>query len=125
MKEKINNYLLDKTWKKIVIIFLIVFLVIFVGGMASINYLSGIVNDNHIHSEIINVTDKMDNSSPLGDYFFVKTIDNKTYTIDGKNGRDMFNTININNKYKVVVADPKSQDINQFPHILQVYNVTN
>ena len=125
MKEKINNYLLDKTWKKIVIIFLIVFLVIFVGGMASINYLSGIVNDNHIHSEIINVTDKMDNSSPLGDYFLVRTIDNKTYIIDSKNGRDMFNTININNQYKVVVADPKSQDINQFPHILQVYNVTN
>lgn len=125
MREKINNYLLDKTWKKIIIIFLIVFLIIFVSGVASINYLSGIVNDNHIHTEIINVTDKMDNSSPFGDYFFIKTIDNKTYVIDNKNGRDMFNIIGIGNQYKIVVTDPDVQDINQFPHILQVYNVTN
>ena len=43
MKEMIINKLFDKTWKKIIFIFLIVFLVIFIGGLTSINYLNDVV----------------------------------------------------------------------------------
>lgn len=125
MREKINNYLLDKTWKKILIIFLIVFFLIFIGGLASITYLSNVVSDNHIHSEVINVTNKTDNSTSINDYFIVKTADNKTYIIDEKNSRKMFNVITVGKEYKVVVTDPSAEDINEFSHILQVYNVTN
>lgn len=125
MREKINNYLLDKMWKKSLIVFLIVFFLIFIGGIASITYLSNVVNDNHIHSEVINITNKTDNSTSVNDYFIVKTADNKTYIIDEKDSRKMFNVMTVGKKYKVVVADPSSEDINEFSHILQVYNVTN
>ena len=125
MREKINNYLLDKTWKKNLIVFLIVFFLIFIGGIASITYLSNVVNDNHIHSEGINITNKTDNSTSVNDYFIVKTADNKTYIIDEKDSRKMFNVITVGKEYKVVVADPSAEDINEFSHILQVYNVTN
>ena len=53
--------------------FLIVFFLIFIGGIASITYLSNVVNDNHIHSEVINITNKTDNSTSVNDYFIVKT----------------------------------------------------
>ena len=127
MKKRIKNKIFDKTWKKILIIFVIVFLFIFVGGVLSINYLSDAVTNSHIHSDTVVVVDKIYGDSQFSDYYLIVGNNNKTYSIvnhkDGY-GKDMFNRINVGNKYKFVVKEPELLDINQFTHILQVYNVT-
>ena len=36
----------------------------------------------------------------------------------------MFEKIEVGSKYKFIVKEPEVTDINQFSHILQIYNVT-
>ena len=127
MKERIKNKLINKTWKKCLLIFLIVFIVFFVGSLTSINYLNDIVTHHHIHSDTITVTDKMYGDNPLSDDLIIVGANNKTYSIanhDDGYGRNMFNSMDINQTYKVTVKEPELTEINQFTHILQVYNVT-
>ena len=127
MKEKIRNILFDKTWKKILIIFLIVFIVIFAGGLASINYLNDVVSNTHVYSDTVTVTDKIYGDNPMSDYYIVVGKNNKTYSIINHNdgyGEEMFNALQINKTYRFTVKEPEATDINKFTHILQVYNAS-
>lgn len=123
MKEKLFN----KTWKKCVWAFLIFFILIGVGGTLSINYLHDVVTNNHVHSDVIIVKDKIYGDNPYTDYYIVIGSNNKTYSIvdhDDDYGQKMFDMLEIGKKYKVIIREPELTDINQFTHILQVYNDT-
>lgn len=126
MKEMIINKLFDKTWKKIIFIFLIVFSVIFIGGVTSINYLNDVVTNEHIHTDVVLVKDKLYGDNPYSDYYVIIGGNNKTYGIphhDGY-GQDMFKSLNIGQTYEFIVKEPSLTDINRQTHILQVHNVT-
>lgn len=124
--KKIKKTLFDKTWKKCIFIFLIIFILIFIGGFFSINYLNDAVNNAHIHSEFVVVSEKMYGDSSLSDYYIIIG-NNKTYSIvnhDDGYAEKMFNDINVGQRYKFIVKEPEITDINHFSHILQVYNTT-
>lgn len=127
MKEKMYNMFFGSTRRKILMIFLIVFLVIFIGGLLSINYVNDVITNHHIHPDTITVTNKIHGDSVLGEHYFVIDEKNKSYTIinhgDGY-GKAMFDSIDINKTYRVTVKEPELTDINQHTHILQVYNDT-
>lgn len=124
IRMDIKKKLFDKTWKKCIFIFLIVFLLIVVGGSLSINYLHDVVTNSHVHTESITVIDKLYGDNPYSDYYLIIGDNNKTYSIvnhDDGYGREMFNNIKVGQTYKIVVKEPELIDINQFPHIMQVY----
>lgn len=125
--KKIMNKLYDKLWKKCVIIFLVIFLIVAVGGVLSVNYLNDAVNNQHIHSERIVVQNKLYGDSAYSDYYIVIGDNNRTYSIvdhgDGY-GKKMFDSIVVNNSYEIIVKEPELIDVNQFPHIIQVHNDT-
>ena len=124
MKKKINDFLLKKKWAKTFIIFLIVFFVVLIGGFLAINYLNDAIIDNHIHTDIITVTDKMYDNDLYNDDYVIIGDNNKTYLIQNKTGygEKLFNKIDIGMRYKIVVQEPLNTD--QLPFILQVHNVT-
>lgn len=127
MKEKIKNKLFDTTQKKIFIIFLIVFLFIFIGGILSINYINDSITHNHVHTDTVVVTNKMHEDNAFSDCYLIEGDNNKTYSIlnhKDNYGQEMFNKIIVGKKYKFIVKDPELTDTNQFIHIMQVYNVT-
>ena len=121
MKEEIKNKLFDTTWKKSIWIFIIVFSLIVIGGIFSIDYIADTIADKHIHSENIVVADKFYGDTTLGDCYLIVDNNNKTYTIinheDGY-GQKMFDSIQVNKKYHVVTREPEITDLNQFTHIL-------
>lgn len=123
----LKDKLLDKTWKKCIIIFVVIFLCVLIGGFFSINYLHDVVTNNHVHTDSVLIVDKMYGDNKYSDYYLVIGGNNKTYSIvnhgDGY-GEEMFDKIQVGHKYKLVVKEPESIDINQFTHILQVYNDT-
>ena len=128
MKTKIKNKLFDKTWKKCIWAFAIVFLIIGVGGALSINYLHDVVANNHVHSDMIVVQDKMYGDNPYTDYYIIVGTNNKTYSIIDHNdnyGKEMFDMLEVGHRYKIIVKEPELMDINKYTHILQVYNDTN
>ena len=119
----LKDELFDTTWKKCLIIFIIVFIIIAIGGILSINYLHDVVTNNHIHSDKITVMDKTNDN---GVYYIFGT-NNKTYMIkahDDKHNKKIFDNMDINIEYKVVVQEPELIDTDELPHILQVYNGT-
>lgn len=125
MKEKIKNKLFNKTWKKLIFIFLIVFLCVFIGGLTSVNYLNDVVTNNHVHTQTIYVKDKLYGDNPFSDYFIVVDGNNHTYSIvnhDDGYGKKMFDSLEIGKTYRATVKEPELTDVNQFTHILQVYN---
>lgn len=132
MKRKIKkimmNKIFDKTWKKSLIIFLVIFSIIFVGGLTSINYLNDIVANNNIHPEIVTVYDKAYGDKSLSDYYIIVGTNNKTYSIvnhDDGYGVKLFTSIEVGKTYEFIVREPELTDINQNTHILQVHDVTN
>lgn len=126
MKKEILKKLVDKSWKKVLIVFFIVFVIVFGVGVISINYLNDAVNNQHIHTEVVNVTDKLYGSNPYSDYYIIIGNDSKTYGIANHDGygQKMFNSIKIGQVYEFVVKEPEMTDINQQVHIMQVHNVT-
>lgn len=126
IKNKLSK-LYDKTWKKSLIIFLVIFSLIFVGGLASINYLNDVVTNNHIHPEQVTVLDKIYGDNSFSDYYIIVGTNNRTYSIvnhDDGYGEEMFNAIKVGQTYKFIVKEPEITDVNKNIHILQVYNVT-
>ena len=124
---KLKDKLLDKTWKKCIIIFIIIFSIVLIGGFLSINYLHDVVSNSHIHTETIIIQDKLYGDSSYSDYYIIIGDNNKTYTIHNNNdgyGTDMFNNIVVGESYKIVVKEPDVTDLDQHTHILQVYNDT-
>ena len=127
IEKRIKDILFDTTWKKCVWIFLVVFLIVGIGGTLSINYLHDVVTNNNVHSERIIVADKVYGDNPLSDHYIVISKQNKTYSIVDHGddyGKEMFDTLEVGNEYKIIVKEPELTDINQFSHILQVYNGT-
>lgn len=128
IKKIIQDNLFDKKWKKYVIIFTIVFLVFMGIGTYSINYLHDSIMDNHIHVEEIIVQDKIYDNNTYDTYYLIIDNNNKTYTIDNNNdyNSDMFNYVQIGEKYKVVIQEPDMMGFggNNLPHIIQVHNDT-
>lgn len=124
--KNLKEIFFNKAWKKCFFIFIIIFLFVLVGGVLSINYLSDAVTNSHIHTETVTVSDKMYGDNSISDYYIV-IADNKTYSISNHNdgyGEKMFEKIEVGSKYKFIVKEPEVTDINQFSHILQIYNVT-
>ena len=124
--KNLKEVLFNKTWKKCLLIFIIIFSFVLVGGVLSINYLNDAVTNNHIHTETVIVSDKMYGDNSMSDYYIV-IAGNKTYSIPNHNdgyGEKMFEKIEVGSKYKFVVKEPEVTNINQFSHILQVYNIT-
>ena len=113
MKKK---NILDKTWKKCLLIFIIVFFITLLLAGGVVDYFDDIVEDNHIHPDVIIIKDKIDNGT-----YTVIDINNKTYNI-GNNDSKVFDRIEINKKYKVVVEEPMQKSQNAY--ILQVHNET-
>ena len=121
MNQKIKNMFFDTMWKRIIITFVLIFLVVLIGGLLSINVLHDAITDNHIHSEVVNITDK----SIDGNNYII-TANNETYYMnnDGQYHTKVYNNIQLGRTYKIVIKEPELTDINQNPHIMQVYNVT-
>lgn len=122
---KTMSKLFDKTWKKCVWIFLIVSLIVGIGGAFSLNYLNDAVTNSHVHSDIITVQNKLYGDNPYSDHYIIVGTNNKTYSIvdHGDNyGKDMFDVFKVGQRYKVIVKEPDLTDVNQFTHILQVYD---
>ena len=113
MKKK---NLLDKTWKKCLLIFIIVFIItcVFAGGM--VDYFDNVIEDNHIHPDVIVVKDKISNGT-----YTVIDINSKVYNISNNDSK-VFNRIEIGKKYKVIVEEPLEKTHNA--RILQVHNET-
>lgn len=123
----IKKKLFNKTWKKILIVFIIIFFIVLIGGLISINYLTDVVNDNHIHAEYINVSNKIYNDNAYSDYYIIIDSNNNTYSIinhgDGY-GQKLFDKIEVNHMYKVILKDPDVIDTSHYVHILEVSNAT-
>lgn len=117
----------DKTWKKCIFVFVIIFVIVLAGGVLSINYLHDAVTNSNIHPMTVVVTDKYYGDGANSDYYLVTTDDNQTLSIidhgDG-HGKEMWQSIVVGGKYKFIVKEPELTDINQFTHIIQVYNAT-
>lgn len=117
----------NKTWKKCIITFIIIFVVIVVTGVASINYLSDTIADNNIDVVTTKVADKINGDNLYNNYFLIITEDNQTFSIEDKNdgnGKKMFDSIQLNKTYEFTVRHPDITDSNQFTHVLRVQNDT-
>lgn len=127
MMKKIKNKLFDKTWKRALFTFIVIFLFVFMTGVTSINYLNDVVNNSHIYPEIVTVSDKMYSDKMITDRYVIVGTNNKTYSIANYNdnyGNKMFEKMDIGGTYEFIVREPSLTDLNQNTHILQVHNVT-
>ena len=121
--EKMTN----KTWKKCLLIFIVVFVVIIISSGMAINYLNDVVNNKNIHEESVIVKDKIYGDSSYTDYYIIIGTNNKTYSIVNHNddyGEKMFESIEIGKRYKMIVKEPELTNIHKATHILEVYNGT-
>lgn len=118
--------LYDKTWKKCLIIFVIVFVAVLCVGFISVDFLENILTDSNIHTASIVVADKFISNNTYDDYIVIDT-KNKTYVInnnDNNYDKRMYDAIKIGNKYEITIRDPAPNDINQIIYILQVHNAS-
>ena len=113
MKRK----LWDKTWKKCLWIFIIIFAVTFVGLVATVDYFGTVVDNNNIHQDIVVVKSKMNNDS----YYTITDNNNREYIIDNDDGQ-IFDSIEVGNRYRIIVRETMNKD--QDVYILQVHNDT-
>lgn len=121
--EKMTN----KTWKKCLLIFIVVFVIIITSSGIAINYLNDVVNNKNIHEESVVVKDKIYGDSSYIDYYIIIGTNNKTYSIvnhDDDYGEKMFESIEIGKRYKMIVKGPEVTNIHKPTHILEVYNGT-
>lgn len=126
MKNRIINMLFDKAWKRVLIIFFVVFLIILGVGISSVNYLNDVANDENVRAETVVVADKLYGDNPNSDYYIILGKNNKTYGITNHDGygQKMFEKIEVGKKYEFIVKYPGPTDINQQIHILRAENVT-
>lgn len=123
---KIKNKLFDKTWKKCVIIFLIVFVIVGVGGMLIINSFNDTLNEKNIHTDVVVVKDKMHSDNQYN-YFLIIGKNNKTYLIANKDDKysvKMFEQIDIGGKYRFTVKEKQIDSGAPQSHIIKVQNAT-
>ena len=116
----------NKLWKRILIVFIVIFLLFLSAGIMSVNYIDSVTNSKNIHTDIVVVNDKLYGNSSDSDYYVILGTNNKTYGImknDGY-GQKMFDIIQIGKKYEFIVQEPSPSDSNQQTHILRVDNAT-
>lgn len=117
---------MNKTWKKCIFIFFIIFIIVLAGGTLSINYLHDTIINNNVYQVTAVVSDKYYDTN-VNDYYLVKTNDNQTFSIvdngDGR-GEQMWQDIIVGKKYKLIVKKPELIDVDNFSHIIQVHNAT-
>lgn len=117
--------LYNKTWKKCVIVFLIIFLIVAVGGFISINYLNEMMMDNHVHSDTIIVKDKFIGKDMYDDCFIITDMNNQTYLISNNNkdyDKRLFDNITIGQKYRVTVKESMNNNNDINTYIIQVHD---
>lgn len=110
-----------------IIVLLIVFVIVAVGGAFMIDGIFHAVDDNGIYSQKVIVIDKYYGQSNYEDYYLVKVNDNVTYSIlTGSDDLDkkIFDSIDIGKHYEFILHNPYPSDKNQHTHILQVHNDT-
>lgn len=116
--KKILKQLTNETWKKCLLIFIIIFILTFVFAGGMVDYLYHTIDDKNIHQDMIIIKDKANNNT---DYYTVVDSNDKVYSIANEDSK-MFEDIQIGNKYKVIVKEPIND--NQTVYILQVHNET-
>lgn len=125
-KMKIND-LYNTVQKKCIIIFVIIFMIIMVGGFLSVNYLDGLLTSNNIHTDTIVIKDKFIGNDTRDDCYIVTDINGKTYVIDNNNlayDKKIFNSLTIGTQYKVTIKTPNPNDSDKNVYIMQVHNDT-
>lgn len=98
----------DKTWKKCIFVFIIIFMIVLVGGVLSINYLHDTVADNNIHPATVVVTDKYYNDTDNTYRYSAVTNNNRTlhFIDDGDSrGQELWNKITVGGEYRFVVKE--------------------
>ena len=102
-------------------------MIVAIGGICSVNYLHDVVDNSNVYTDVITIQDKVYGDNPNSDYYIVLDTKNRTYSIvdhgDGY-GKKMFDGLELNQSYEVVVKQPDITDINKFLHIIQVHNDT-
>lgn len=111
--------LMDKTWKKCLWIFIIIFLLTFLLTGVLVDYFNSIVDNDNVHQEIIVVKDK--NNITQNGYYTVIDVNDRYYNVSGRDN-EIFETIKIGNEYKALVKEPINE--NGTIYILQVDNGT-
>lgn len=122
---KINN-LYDKTWKKCLIVFITIFVIVFCIGFVSIDFIGHSLMNSHIHTSTIVVQDKFISNNTYDDYIIIDA-NNKTYVINNNdNNYDtrLYDAIEVGHKYTITIRDPAPEDVNQIIYILQVHNAS-
>lgn len=117
----------NKTWKKCIFVFIIIFMVILVGGALTINYLHDTVVDNNIHPVTVMVTDKYYDDKENSYHYSVITDSNKTLSIvdyRDSHGEELWQKIIVGKRYRFIVKEPELTNVNHFTNIIQVYNTT-
>lgn len=122
--------MLDKfyntTFKKCIIIFIVIFLLITIGGHASIIYLDNVVTEKNLRTDYVVVQDKLPNNN-YDDVFVIHDVKNQTYIIsndDFKFDKKLYDMIEPGKRYRMVIQEPLETDTNKSIHIVQVYNDT-
>ena len=111
IKEKLFN----TTDKKCLMLFIIVFIIIVVGGFIS--------NNKNPIEDMKVFEDKYNDSN----HYYVICANNTTLTIDGHGddyNKELWDSIEVGKKYRFIIKDPELTDINIYPNIIQIHNVT-
>ena len=117
---------MNKTWKKCLIVFVVIFVIALCIGFVSVNILGDTIIKSHVHTDSITVANKYISNNTYDDYVIVDS-KNKTYVInndDNNYDKRIYDAINIGNKYDITVRDPSPDDVNQIVYILQVHNAS-
>ena len=104
----------DKSWKRYLIVFTIVFVITFLLLGNAVDYFNDTVESNKIHPDTVIVKDKVNNGT-----FIVIDDNDRTYFIDNDDSR-IYNKIEVGQTYKVIVKEPMQPHENA--EILQVHN---
>lgn len=110
-----------------IIVLLVVFVIVTVGGALMIDGIFHAADDNGIYTQKVIVIDKYYGQSNYEDYYLVKVNDNVTYSIlTGNDNLDkrIFDSIDVGKRYEFTLHNPRPSDKNQHIHILQVHNDT-
>lgn len=115
----------DNTWKKCIFVFIVIFMIVLVGGALSINYLHDTIVDNNIHSVTVVVADKYYDAEANTYHYSVITNNNQTLDIadhGDSHGEELWQKVVIGEKYRFIVRDSELTD--NSANIIQIHNTT-
>lgn len=115
----------NKTWKKCIFVFIVIFMIVSVGGALSITYLHDTIVDNNIHPVTVVVADKYYDAEANTYHYSVITNSNQTLHIadhGDSRGEELWQKVIVGKKYKFIVRDSELTD--NSANIIQIYNTT-